>query len=142
MTQLRRTRSSAPPAAPAALLLLASLGCGDPNQGDEPAVAPIEGLTSGATCPSNSHLSYASFGQAFISSFCLRCHSETITTGRQAPLDRNFDRLELIRPLARLIDQQAGAGPLATHSVMPPTAPMPSLEQRQQLAEWLACGAP
>jgi uncharacterized membrane protein len=122
-------------------------GCGDEQeQGDGAAardVPAIAGLTSGANCPTANALSYANFGRAFIASYCLRCHSAAITGAlRNAPLDRNFDELDSIRMLARLIDQQAGAGPLAVHDVMPPDPPAPPLDQRQQLAAWLACGAP
>jgi uncharacterized membrane protein len=122
-------------------------GCGDEQgQGDdaaEPGVPAIAGLTSGANCSSINALTYANFGRAFFAGYCLRCHSAAITGAlRNAPLDRNFDGLDSIRMLARLIDQQAGAGPLAVHDVMPPDPPSPTFDQRQQLAAWLACGAP
>jgi hypothetical protein len=36
----------------------------------------------------------------------------------------------------------AGSGPDATNEQMPPDGTAPTLAERQQLAEWLACGAP
>jgi uncharacterized membrane protein len=104
---------------------------------------PITGLASGASCPPNSKLSYANFGQAFFQSYCLRCHTAAISGAmRQAPLDRNFDELSMIRALAHQIDQQAGAGPTQQNQVMPPGDNVLALAERMQLAEWLACGAP
>jgi hypothetical protein len=122
-----------------------SAGCaadtsdGAPNT--EP-IAPITGLSSGATCPPMSTLTYDNFGQMFFATYCLGCHSVTITgPKRQAPPGRDFDDLSNVRMWAHLIDQQAAAGPTAAHEVMPPAPPRPTLEQRMQLGEWLACGA-
>lgn len=115
--------------------------------GDSPddVVTPITGLASGATCPEGSELSYENFGREFFGAHCTLCHSAAISGAmRQAPLDRNFDDVKMIRALAHQIDQQAGAGPTQQNQVMPPSgeASKPTLEQRMQLAEWLACGAP
>jgi uncharacterized membrane protein len=130
------------------LLAAAAIGCADSAPPLTAAAAPydpepIVGLTSGATCPSDSLASYESFGRAFMQAYCLRCHTSAITgSARAAPPDKNFDAPAMVRDLARLIDQQAGAGPSAVHLVMPPDAPQPALEERQQLSLWLACGAP
>jgi hypothetical protein len=35
----------------------------------------------------------------------------------------------------------AGAGDDVTNTLMPPSAPRPSVEERKKLAQWLACGA-
>jgi hypothetical protein len=107
------------------------------------AVAPIAGLTSGATCASGSTLTYTNFARNFMATYCLRCHTASIVgSARQAPPDRNFDDLTSIRSLAHPIDQQAGAGPAATHLTMPPNGAAPTITERMQLSQWLACGAP
>ena len=107
-------------------------------------ISPITDLSSGATCPAASPLTYDNFGAMFFASYCLQCHSLSIPVGpmRQAPPDRNFDDLPHVRMLAHQIDQQAAAGPSGVHEVMPPLDPKPTLPQRMQLGEWLACGAP
>jgi uncharacterized membrane protein len=129
-------------------LMLSAVGCmssaPDQDEALEDRPSPIVGLTSGASCASTTSLTYLTFGQPFMSAYCLGCHTISMTgNARRAPLDRNFDQLEWIRALAPLIDQQAGAGPAAVHAVMPPDGvSQPSLAQRQELSSWLACGAP
>lgn len=59
-----------------------------------------------------------------------------------APIGHNFDRQVTIRAFAMHIDQVAGSGPAATNELMPPDGAVPSVGERAQLAEWLACGAP
>jgi uncharacterized membrane protein len=119
------------------LLLLAavSLGC----HGHE-----HEGEPTGATCPQGSTLTYASFGQTFMQTYCLRCHSASVTGAARmnAPADHNFDNQGQIQGLADHIDEHAGSGPDATNTAMPPGDPRPSMAERSQLSEWLACGAP
>ncbi|HET8938087.1 MAG TPA: c-type cytochrome [Polyangiales bacterium] len=128
----------------AGLSFAASCAADSPDMGEE-AVAPITGLASGATCPEASALSYDNFGREFFEAHCTKCHTAAISGAmREAPLDRNFDDVKMIRALAHQIDQQAGAGPKQQNQVMPPSgeAAKPTLEQRMQLAEWLSCGAP
>jgi len=59
-----------------------------------------------------------------------------------APEFHDFDTIEGIRAVANHIDETAGAGPDATNESMPPSGNMPTLAERQMLAEWLACQAP
>lgn len=111
-------------------------GCGD---------ASIElGPPTGATCPPGSTLTYASFGQQFMESYCTSCHASTLTgEARQgAPEFHDFDTIGGIRNVAGHIDQMAGSGPNATNTGMPNEDPAPTMAERQQLAEWIACGAP
>jgi uncharacterized membrane protein len=117
------------------LIMTIALGCGE-DEG--------EGKPTGATCPTASTLTYETFGSAFMESYCLRCHSSAVTGAdrEDAPTDHNFDTLNEIKGLAEHIDENAGAGPDATNTLMPPDDPRPSLEQRMQLSAWLACGAP
>jgi uncharacterized membrane protein len=128
----------------AGLSFAASCAADATDMGGE-VVMPIAGLASGATCPEGSALSYDNFGREFFAAHCTQCHTAAVSgAARQAPLDRNFDDVQMIRALAHQIDQQAGAGPKQQNQVMPPgnEENKPTLEQRMQLAEWLACGAP
>ena len=113
----------------------------EPDGGE--AVEPITNLSTGSICPDDSTLRYESFGRAFFASYCLRCHSAAVSgSERLAPEGRNFDELAQIREDAVWIDQFAAAGPKGEHQSMPPNGEKPTLQQRTQLGEWLACGAP
>jgi hypothetical protein len=113
-----------PPLSLVALGLLA-LGCSGDGPGD----------STGSTCPTDSTLTYANFGEAFMSNHCLACHraggSETPTLGTLAQVRANRD----------IIDRSAAAGPKAVNTYMPDGNSVPESERRQ-LGEWLACGAP
>jgi hypothetical protein len=95
-------------------------------------------------CPPSSTLTYASFGQAFMTSYCTRCHSSTLSGEARmgAPEFHDFDTQLGVQSVAEHIDEAAGAGPASTNEGMPPSDPMPTLAERQQLAEWISCGAP
>lgn len=94
-----------------------------------------------STCPDTSTLTYESFGKPFMEKYCTKCHASTlIGDARQgAPLFHDFDSLEGILPVADHVDQKAAAGPAATNELMPAVDPKPTLEERKQLGEWLAC---
>lgn len=129
-----------------AWFLICFVGCASdaaaPDAGGE-VVEPITDLSTGSTCPDGSTLDYENFGEAFFASYCLRCHSAAVSgSGRLAPEGRDFDELTMIRASAAWIDQFAAAGPKGEHQSMPPDGEKPTLEQRTQLGEWLACGAP
>ena len=80
------------------------------------------------TCPTDSTLTYASFGASFISDNCLSCHAT-----QQHPA------------LSTQAEVQANSSDILQNAVytnaMPENADM-SLDDRQLLGEWLACGAP
>lgn len=103
-----------------------------------------EGKETGATCPTTQTLTYENFGKAFMMTYCLRCHSESVTGAARmnAPADHNFDTVADIKTLAEHIDEHAGSGPKATNTEMPPSGTKPSIDDRKKLSEWLACGAP
>ncbi len=107
-------------------------GCPGGNDG----VAP-----TGATCPPGSTLTYESFGAPFMDDYCLRCHSAEVDIRDRggAPRDVNFDTLEEILQHAADIDRLAAAGPDSVNTLMPPSSPEPSEDERRQLGEWLAC---
>jgi uncharacterized membrane protein len=124
----------------ASLMMAAALwGCGDDGHGN---IEP--GPPTGAECPPASTLTYENFADGFMESYCRRCHSESVTGADRegAPSDHNFDDLVAIRGMADHIDEMAGSGPDSTNEQMPPDGDAPTLEEREQLAEWLACGAP
>ena len=93
---------------------------------------PIEDLP----CPDEgTALTYESFGAAFMANHCNRCHSEAKSG---APSAYRFDTVDEVRTHADRIFIRA-AGPNVT---MPPGPTDPPLDERDRLAEWLACGAP
>ena len=125
----------------ASTLLLFTMGHGDGCCTEETAVL---GPATGATCPPASTLTYASFGQAFMESYCTRCHSSTLSGADRngATAFHDFDTRLGVVQVADHIDQAAGSGPNATNDQMPPDGAMPSVAEREMLAEWIACGAP
>lgn len=122
-----------------ACLLLALLwGCSASNGETGSAVEP-------AACPSDSAITYANFGKQFVSDYCVRCHSTSLTGGARngAPSDHNFDTLAAIRDVeVSHINSMAGVVDGEVREFMPPSGPFPTAAERQQLAEWLACGTP
>jgi len=92
------------------------------------------GDSTGSTCPADSTLTYANFGQMFMQSHCLACHS---ASGPESP---KFDTVAQIRAAASDIDRSAAAGPNAVNTYMPDGASVDEAERRK-LGEWLACGA-
>lgn len=93
------------------------------------------GDSTGSTCPTDSTLTYANFGQAFMQSYCLACHSDS---GPESP---KFSTLSEIQGHIGDIDRAAAAGPNTVNTYMPEGASVPEAERRK-LGEWLACGAP
>jgi uncharacterized membrane protein len=99
---------------------------------------------TGSTCPAGSTLTYESFGQAFMESYCTRCHASDLHGADRhgAPLYHDFDTLDGILAVADHVDEWAAAGPDAVNRLMPPSGEAPTDDERYQLGEWLACGAP
>jgi hypothetical protein len=109
-------------------------GCG----GDSVFGPPTE-----STCPpQGSTLTYENFAKPFMEHYCTECHSTAVKDeARQgAPSFHDFDSLFGIKVVAAHIDETTASGPAATNTGMPPDGPSPSLEERQQLGEWIACG--
>ncbi len=126
-----------------AAVAFGTLACSSHDAQDQPPAIAI-GPETKATCPTVQTLTSANFGSAFISKYCLRCHSASAQGDARngAPSDHNFDLAKDIRALASHIDQYAGSGPAATNMDMPNIDPKPTTEERRKLSEWLACGAP
>jgi hypothetical protein len=111
----------------------------DDGGADEGDVGPL----TGTTCPDNNTLTYESFGKMFMQKYCLSCHSPQLTCAQRmgAPADHNFDVELGIIGNVRHIDEDTCAGPKATNMRMPPTGPKPTLAERKQLAQFIACEA-
>jgi len=73
----------------------------------------VLGPPTGATCPPTSTLTYASFGQAFMESYCTRCHSSTLTGAARngATAFHDFDTRLGVLQVADHVDQSGGSGP-------------------------------
>lgn len=125
----------------ASALVVFAIGHGDGCCAGEESVL---GPSTEAVCPPTSTLTYANFGQAFMTNYCTRCHSSTLTGAARngAPEFHDFDTQLGIQQVGDHVDQTAGSGPAATNDQMPPDNPRPTMMERQQLAEWIACGAP
>ena len=100
-----------------------------------------EGKPTDSTCQPGSTLTYESFGRSFMDSYCVRCHSASLSGDARngAPAGHDFDTFQGVFIVAEHIDEYAASGPAATNTLMPPSAPKPSLSERQQLGELLAC---
>jgi hypothetical protein len=121
------------------LLLGHGDGCGCGDGGVE------FGDPTGAVCPDEgTTLTYENFAAPFMAAYCVRCHSSEVTGADRngAPSDHNFDTHFEIVAFTDHIDWMTGSGPDATNTQMPPDGSKPSLEERQKLSEWLACGGP
>lgn len=83
--------------------------------------------------PGGTTLTYDNFGRDFFAGYCVRCHG-----GANAYSSRAFTTVESIRTQRDRIYANAAAG----NTAMPPGPDDPPESERDELAEWLACGAP
>lgn len=118
---------------------LLACGPGTPALPDAATLGP-----TGAVCPPDSTLTYASFGKAFFDTYCQSCHGSSVrgAVRQGAPSSHAYDDVMGIRSDLAEIDRRAAAGPDAINVDMPRAFPVPSDAEREQLGEWLACGAP
>lgn len=83
--------------------------------------------------PGGTTLTYQNFGAGFFASHCIHCHG-----GANGYSSRSFTTLSSIREnRERIFVNSVGDNP-----PMPPGPDDPTPEERQKLADWLACGAP
>ena len=118
--------------------LVLSAACGDHGHDEV-------GEPTGAICPSNATLTYVTFGKAFLDKYCVECHDANKTgAARQgAPDFHDFDTRVGLKQVADHADEYAGSGPAATNLLMPKQngkRPIPTLAERVQFSEWIACG--
>ncbi len=109
-----------------------------------------------AVCPTPDPgtLTWANFGQKFMTDFCTDCHASTLNHNQRngAPLYHDYDTLMTTMEIPDHIDSYAGSGPAATNTLMPPDrcpttpggplnrdCPQPTEEQRTNLSVFLAC---
>jgi hypothetical protein len=104
----------------------------------------IFGPPTESVCPDVQTLTYENFGKGFVEDYCTECHSSTVTGADRegAPLHHDFDTVLGIRQVHEHVDEVAAAGPAAVNDAMPEDDPKPTLEERYQLGEWIACGMP
>jgi hypothetical protein len=101
----------------------------------DPAPVPIDQWP----CPSSgTPMTYDNFGFDFFAGNCNVCHSAEGDARQGAPEAFRFDTLDNVHAHAARIFVRA-AGPNTT---MPPGPNDPPLDERDSLADWLACGAP
>ncbi|MEZ4297411.1 MAG: c-type cytochrome [Polyangiaceae bacterium] len=88
-------------------------------------------------CPEGgTALTYADFGQPFFGKYCTSCHSagSGVSEAQDIPLDSQ----SAVQSRIEDIFEEAGG----THTGMPPAGnAAPTAAEREQLAEWLSCGA-
>jgi len=96
-------------------------------------------LYEDAQCPDEgTALTYENFGRALLATQCQSCHAGDADDRRGAPSHVTFDDLDQVRQWApRIYERSAGA-----NVSMPPGPVDLPIEDREALAEWLACGAP
>lgn len=127
----------------AAALLASQMGHGDggccADDEDE-----IFGPPTASTCPQGSTLTYDNFGKPFMEKYCLGCHHSDLTGAARhgAPTFHDFDTHSGIKSVSEHIDQTTAAGPASVNTGMPQTDPKPTMAERLQLGEWIACGLP
>ncbi len=123
-----------------------STGCSSDTTAEEPPPSSQEpGPSSGSVCPADQTLTYENFGMEFFGTYCVRCHSENPEDGSRhgAPRGLDWDEIDTVRLYLDTIDKMAAAGPSATNTFMPPDDLLdPTIDERRDLGEWLACGAP
>jgi len=75
----------------------------------------VLGPPTESTCPPSPTLTYASFGQPFMTKYCISCHASTLTGKARmgAPAYHDFDTQLGIQQVADHIDEAAGSGGLA-----------------------------
>lgn len=107
-------------------------------------VAPVSGCKTETSindyaCPKEgTKLTYASFGREFIAQNCQTCHGQSGDDRKGAPSNFDFGTVDGIREHKDRIFARSAADNVS----MPPGPDDPPADQRYQLAEWLACGAP
>lgn len=120
---IRTTRSL-----PSLAVLACLLSCCGPHQDFEEATCPPEGTL----------LTYENFGRQFMLDYCQSCHASSVKDRIGAPQGFFFDNLDDVhRFQERIYDRSAG-----DNTSMPPGPDDPPEAARDDLEEWLACGAP
>jgi uncharacterized membrane protein len=88
--------------------------------------------------PEGTQLTYDTFGKGFMDAHCQSCHGKPSKDRKGAPGGYDFSSVEDVRTYRSRIFSRAAAD----NTTMPPGPDDPPAAEREQLAEWLACGAP
>lgn len=88
--------------------------------------------------PAGTALTYDNFGVGFLNNHCQGCHGQPSKDRKGAPSGYDFGSVEDARKWRSRIFSRAAAD----NTTMPPGPDDPPVEEREKLAEWLACGAP
>lgn len=99
---------------------------------------PYQELSDHPCPPQGTPLTYSNFGAPFLDRYCQSCHGSAALDRRGAPGDFLFDTREQVSRQRDRIFVRSAAG----NDTMPPGPSDPPLAERDQLADWLACGAP
>ncbi|MBA3542043.1 MAG: hypothetical protein H0T79_20675 [Deltaproteobacteria bacterium] len=106
------------------------------------------------TCVASGDDGDCGFGKRFMDAYCISCHDSKLTRSMRngAPLFHDFETLLGVLKTPDHIDQQAGVGPDASNTFMPPErcptqagGPLdraclqPTTAEREKLAKWIAC---
>src|SRR5690242_19798457 len=78
---------------------------------------------TGTVCPDpDPMLTWDNFGQTFMATYCTMCHASTLTHSQRngAPLYHDYDTLRGVLEIPDHIDEDAGSGPEAHNTRMPP----------------------
>ncbi len=98
-----------------------------------PGCLSTDDLADHSCPPGGTKLTYLNFGQDFMARYCVRCHG-----GPNGYSSRALNTQGAVQAnLQRVFVNAAGQ-----NRAMPPGPDDPSQAERDQLAEWLACGAP
>ncbi|MDB4990520.1 MAG: hypothetical protein JWN04_5698 [Myxococcaceae bacterium] len=115
------------------LLALCVVACGsssDSSVASGPSAdASVASADAGAS--SCSELTYDTFGEAFLSSYCVSCHGPTLAENRV-----RLDSLSNLSSNANKAKSEVASG-----SMPPRGASAPSSTERAMFSAWMACGA-
>jgi uncharacterized membrane protein len=111
--------------------LVLALGCKAP--GKAPASSSAQKEPSAKAGQKTEPPSWATLGQPFVTSYCIRCHTDPPVEG--AP--NTIQTLEEVRQNIQGIYQR-----VVFTDNMPPNAPFPTANEEDQLRIWLELGAP
>jgi hypothetical protein len=106
---------------------------------------PLFGPPTQSVCPPAQTLSYENFGKPFVEKYCTDCHDSHKSGADRhgATSFHDFDTIYGIRAVYEHIDFTAAAGPTGVvNDSMPNEDPYPTVDERKQLGEWIACEMP
>ncbi len=98
----------------------------------------IEQRQDRACPPQGTSLTYQNFGHLFLDRNCQGCHGRAGDSRNGAPTGVGFATRQDAQAWADRIYMRSAAN----NTSMPPGPLDPAAEDREKLAEWLACGAP